>query len=378
MPNRPNSPYAPERTAEPTGSEDRGRLVKPILKGIFLLGSIVWTIAFCVVYFHWGYNNFETPAGFAGYITRGSIFSKSEFVGIQYGETSTGAGWLVHGTNIPITPRTFEEDFRGDAAIVGRDNGRIDFAVDIQWRVKTGDSPFPSTTQPASAGKPVFEDWVKIFVEQYSTLHPGDSPETILRIAYDNNIRRPIQNIIRVATEKKRGMAVQDTDTDTAKQPGTDIQSSMKEIKDEIVREVAKVTANTPFEVMQVNIGRLHYQQVVTDRVTAKLVREQEKEQEDIGIQIATKDAEINVIENEGFANAAQIINRSMQPRWLQWQAIQAMREVIKSPTPTHIYITVGPMGVPVVNGLRVTDSAGKALPLPEVSPKALVERAKK
>jgi hypothetical protein len=51
-------------------------------------------------------SNPFTPAGYVGYLTKGALFGRSQFYGIQRGPTSPGRTWLLDVTNVSITPYT--------------------------------------------------------------------------------------------------------------------------------------------------------------------------------------------------------------------------------------------------------------------------------
>src|SRR5262245_49756842 len=74
-----------------------------------------------------GSRNPFTPAGYVGYLTRGAVFGKASFYGIQRGPTSAGRTWLLDVTNVSITPYTYSEDFTGDDAVMSKDNLKIGF-----------------------------------------------------------------------------------------------------------------------------------------------------------------------------------------------------------------------------------------------------------
>jgi len=283
----------------------------------------IWFIAFCVCYFGIFYNNPVTPAGYAGYVTRGAIAGKTEFVKVQYGPTSSGAGWLLHATNVPLTPRTYEEDFSGAEGIVSGDNTRIAFAVNVTMRIRPNQ---PGTKQ----------DWVRTYVEKYTTLHDGDSPEQILSNTYNNNLKQPIRGYVRLSAESIKGL---------------DIQDNMPKIAEDVNKKVQALTANTPFQVTKITIGRIHYPDSVTNQVANNLIATQKILQQNIQTDLTTRDARMMVIDNEGLAAAADIINKSITPQWLQYQALLAEEENVKSQSSTNLFIEVGPMGVPSIAG---------------------------
>jgi len=282
----------------------------------------IWFFAFLVCYFGVFYSNPVTPAGYAGYVTRGALAGKTEFVKVQYGPTSTSAGWLLHVTNVPLTPRTYQEDFSGPEGIVSGDNTRIAFAINVTVRIRPNQ---PGTSQ----------DWVRNFVENYTTLHDGESPDQVLADTYTNNLKQPIRGFVRLAAESIKGM---------------DIQDNMPRIADEVNAKVQALTANTPFEVTNITIGYIHYPDSVTSQVANNLIASQQVLEQNIQTQLTTLDAQIMVTDNEGLAEAAAIINKGITPQWLQYEALQAELANVKSESATNLFIPVGPMGVPTVS----------------------------
>lgn len=289
---------------------------------------VLWFVAFCVC--DWGifYSNPVTPAGYAGYVTRGALAGKTQFVKVQYGPTSSGAGWLLSAINVPLTPRTFEEDFSGAEGIVSGDNTQIAFAVNVTLRIRRNNTD--------ATGNATNADYVRMYVEKYTTLHKDDTPEKILLATYVNNFKQPIRGYVRLAAESIKGL---------------DIQDHMPGIGEEVYRKVETLTANTPFEVTKITIGRIHYPDSVTDQVANNLISAQKVLQQNISTDLTTKDARMMVIDNEGLAAAADIINKSITPQWLQYQALLAQQENVKSQSSTNLMIEVGPLGVPVVAG---------------------------
>ena len=84
-----------------------------------------------------------------GLLTKGAVFGRSRFYGIQRGPTSPGRTWLLHATNVSITPYTYTEDFTHDDAVLSRDNLKIAFRVHTVWRIDDTRIPlFSSGTAP--------------------------------------------------------------------------------------------------------------------------------------------------------------------------------------------------------------------------------------
>src|SRR5208283_2034643 len=159
------------------------------------------------------FRNPTTPPGYVGYVTRGALVGQAHFYGLQTGPTSTGLGWLLDVINVSITPYTYTEDFTGDNSVMSADSLKIGFRVHIVWRV--------------------MPDRVKDFIERYSTLRLGDSPDRIVEVAYANFIREPLRTYARDEVQKYKGL---------------DIKDNIAPIGDAITKRVRELADNTPFE----------------------------------------------------------------------------------------------------------------------------------
>jgi len=113
--------------------------------------------------FFFGSTNPVTPAGYVGYLTRGAVFGHERFVGLQTGPTSSGRGWLLHVTNVSITPYTYDEDFNGADTVLSSDSLKISFRVNLVWRVRP--------------------HRVRQFIEKFSTLSPNDTSDSIVQVS---------------------------------------------------------------------------------------------------------------------------------------------------------------------------------------------------
>ena len=167
-------------------SRQRGNLALVGLSFAILLGAgIVWLA---------GARNPYTPAGYVGYLTRGAVFGKSTFYGVQRGPTSAGRSWLLDVTNVSVTPYTYTEDFTGEDAVLSKDNLKIAFRVHTVWRVD--------------------EARVPLFMERFSTTVSGGShekePDAIVKVAYGNFIREPLRTFARDEVQQRNGLEVKD------------------------------------------------------------------------------------------------------------------------------------------------------------------------
>jgi len=66
-------------------------------------------------------------------------------------------------------------------------------------------------------------------------------------------------------------------------------------------------------------------------------------------IQIEQQKKQIRIVEAEGIAASQKIINATLTDKYLQHEAIEAQKEMAKSPNHTEIYIPVGQNGIPIV-----------------------------
>jgi hypothetical protein len=306
-----------------------GRVMSVVMPTV----AVVFSIAFLFCWFGWGFYNPYTPPGYAGYVTKGAFFGSQRFVDVQYGPTSPGAGWLLRVSNIPLTTRTFVEDFSGNDGILSADGTRIEFAVEFMTRIRKGKNP---------AGVP----WVKLYFETLTTVHAGDDPETIVRSTYEQNLKPIFRGYVRQKADSYAGLSLQD---------------SMGRIQTDVFNLATALTANMPVEVTQVTIGRIHYPDSITNQNEQNQISDAETQQEAVRVQLQKKDALMDVIDAWGLKESMNIVTRSITPCWLQFKALEAEQLAIQSNTPTNIMIPVGAMGVPVVSTQHTCKGGGGA-----------------
>ena len=279
-----------------------------LLAGALLLAIFVWFV---------GSRNPVTPAGYIGYLTQGAILGKARYYGLQKGPTSSGRTWLLHAVNISITPYTYTEDFSAHNSVLSKDNLKIAFRVHVVWRIR--------------------EAQVRDFVERYSTIYGGESPDKIVETAYTNFLREPLRTFARDEIQKLNGLAIKEQITP---------------VGENILQRVRVLAQNTPFEVASVVVGNVQYPEEVANAVSQKLAATQVLERTQIEIDIAQAQARKRVVEAEGIAQSMQIINERLTQNYLQHEAIEAQKAMVGSPNHTTIYIPVGAMGVPLVETL--------------------------
>lgn len=261
-----------------------------------------------------GCTNPETPAGSIGYVVKVPYTMSTHFYSLQTGPTSSGLGWRLFVTNIPITPLTSTENFYGQSGVLAKDNLKVEFRAHLIWKVDP--------------------DQVRPFVEKYSGVATNDP----LNTAYDNYIKEPFRTYTRDEVQKYNGLDIKDNITTI----GAAVQSR--------VRQLVK---DAPFTVISVVIGNIQYPSTVAESVAAKLAATQVLEQTAIEIQTAKARAQIREADAEGIAKAMDTINAKLTPLYVQYEAIQAQAKMVNSPNHSTIYIPVGPNGVPLVGTLK-------------------------
>lgn len=293
---------------------NRGVLALALLLPLFLLAAIVWLL---------GSRNPYTPAGYVGYLTKGAVFGKARFYGIQRGPTSAGRSWLLDVTNVSITPYTYNEDFTRDDAVLSRDNLKIAFRVHTVWWVD--DTRIP------------------LFMERFSTTSSeGDQekdPDAIVKIAYGHFVREPLRTYARDEVQRRNGMEVKD---------------ALIPIGDAVLARIRAYSAGSPFVISSVVVGNVQYPEEVASAVSRKLAATQELQRKDTEIEIERKERTKREVQAQGIANAMQIIRGQLSQMYIQHEAIEAQKQMVNSPNHTVVYIPSGPMGVPIAGTFDV------------------------
>jgi regulator of protease activity HflC (stomatin/prohibitin superfamily) len=295
------------------------RAPRGVRRVAFLTGSLL-----CAAAFVWlaGSHNPYTPAGYVGYLTKGSVFGRSRFAGTQHGPTSAGRTWLLNVTNVSITPYTYTEDFTKDEAVLSRDNLQIGFRVHMVWRVD--------------------ETKIPLFMERFSTTVVGEAvqrePDAIVKVAYANFIREPLRTFARDEVQQRNGL---------------EVKQALMPIGQTVLARIRAYAANSPFVISSVVVGNVQYPDEVSNAVSRKLAATQDLERKDTEIEIERKERVKREVQAQGIASAMQIIRGQLSPMYIQHEAIEAQKQMVNSPNHTVVYIPVGPMGVPITGTIN-------------------------
>jgi len=276
-----------------------------------------------------GFHNVDTPAGYVGYVTQNSVFGQTRYVGLQQGPTSTGMHFLIHATNVSVTPYTYDENFtitdKTDEAVVAHDKLKVQFSVHVVWHVKS--------------------DSVKDYVENYAVISPdgGDKPDDVAALTYNNFVSPVIRTFSREEIEHFDGLDLKDHMGDIAKNVTTRIQEYIK---------------NTPFEITAINVGAIQPPKEVTDEISKVQQMNQQITQKDQEIKIHEAAKNGRIAEAKGIQESMQDLNSKLTPEYLAWEAIKAQKGMAGAPNHSTTYIT---RGFPVTGTIPVGQAAPAA-----------------
>lgn len=282
---------------------------------LLLLAAGIWLL---------GSSNPVTPAGYVGYLTKSAVFGQGRFYGVQRGPVSTGRTWLLHVTNVSVTPYTYAEDFSGDDTVLSHDNLKIAFRVHTVWRIDAAKVP--------------------VFMDRFSTTVSNDvvekDPDAIVKVAYANFVREPLRTFARDEVQRRNGL---------------DVKEALIPIGDAVLARIKAYAADSPFIISNVVVGNVQYPAAVSDAVSLKLAATQELQRKDTEIEIERKERTKREVQAQGIANAMQIIRGQLNAMYIQHEAIEAQKLMVNSPNHTVVYIPSGPMGVPITGTFPTT-----------------------
>ena len=132
-----------------------------------------------------------------------------------------------------------------------------------------------------------------------------------------------------------------------------DVKGSSKKIAENILQTLRTSYMNTPILFESVSIGNIDYPLKVNLEIEAKLAAQQKLERKNIEERIAARDAKIRVTKANGLAKAQKIINGTLTRLYVQHEAIDAYKELAKSPNTTFIIAPTNPQGtgMPIIIG---------------------------
>ena len=252
------------------------------------VGAVTLLAAFLVLT-KVGCDNSHVPPGHEGYVKSIPFLGAGAYVGTLRGPTSTGWVWRQEVVNIDVRPRTFSEEM----SIVTAERLPLNFRAHARIRLRAGA--------------------VKAVVE---TMGGNDW--------YVANVQQQYRSEVRAKVQALNAFEVKSKSVEIA-----------KAVLDDMVRRYAE----TPIEFLSVDIGDIEYPQVVVDSVIRKFVTNEDNERKDIELSIAQQQIEIGIAEAQGVSDAQRVIRTTLDPLYLQYEALGAMEQLAGAPNTTFVVV---------------------------------------
>lgn len=127
------------------------------------------------------------------------------------------------------------------------------------------------------------------------------------------------------------------------------IYTASQDVVQRVVTEVLEQASRNYVHIDEVVVRHIELPQPVRARIEAKMIEKETAEAYEFRLRIATGEAERQKIEAGGLAVYNGIIGASLSPGVLQWEALQATKELAKSPNAKTIIIGRTADGLPII-----------------------------
>lgn len=254
----------------------------PLAKlGPQIAGGVIMLVLGIAALSRVGCQNHHTPPGHAGYIRSTPFVGAGEYVGNQIGPTSTGFVWRQKLVNIDIRSKTFSEEM----TIPTSDRLRVTLRAHARIR------PNPKMIQG--------------LVDQFG----GEN-------WYISNVRDQFRSAVRNRVQVLKPFEIKDR---------------MRQIGDEVLADMVKRYKDKPVIFESVDVGDINYPKQIVDAVVRKLVTNEDNDRAEIQAAIASEQIRIGQAEAEGIAEAQKIIRKTLDPMFLQFEALRAIEDLADS-----------------------------------------------
>ena len=252
-------------------------------------------------------TNPEVPAGHEGYVYyKPLIFSKMEYRKSLRGPASTGVSWRLYTINVDMRMRSYNEHFQ----LLTHDNLTVSFEVNTRIKPKDGHV------------KQIVEDWG---AENW----------------YEWNVKEPLRTIVRETVTEFSAM---------------EIQLETPRVKAGISAKLEEKMKDTPFSITSVDIGEIKFPDTLKEAIQKKIATAEMLEKQEYVLEQTKKEAAIRVADALRLANEQRIISSTLDPLFLQHQAVGVYKTLAGSKNKTVILLPASPDGA----GMPVVMSKGK------------------
>lgn len=127
------------------------------------------------------------------------------------------------------------------------------------------------------------------------------------------------------------------------------IYTTSQDVVQRVVNEVMEQSSRNYVHIDEVVVRAIELPKAVQERIEAKMVEKETAESYEFRLKIATAEAERKRIEAGGTAVANNLLDASLKPNVMQWEALQATKELAKSPNAKTIIIGRTGDGLPII-----------------------------
>ena len=275
------------------------------------------------------YTNPYTPPGFEGYVyEHPRVLGAGGFRVAQTGPANYGVSfWNNKVINIDIRPDTHDETFQ----TVTRDDLTVTLRLSAVFSIV-----------------------------------PGHVTEIVNEYGGENWYPRFIQPRMRSLVQSSVG-----------RRSSLELNAQRRQIEDEVRDGLTTYLRGMPFVLCDLSETDLAFPQGIAQAAQRKLEARQLLDEKVTQVEIARRNAEIDIAVAQGQSEAQRLMAATLTPLYLQHESIKADVKKATGPARTVVYVPVGPSGVPLIRELP-RDAAPTPAPaaIPAVTPAGIVGAA--
>jgi regulator of protease activity HflC (stomatin/prohibitin superfamily) len=127
------------------------------------------------------------------------------------------------------------------------------------------------------------------------------------------------------------------------------LSSQSSKIEEEILSGIKKNLQGKHIEFDKVTLDHIIYSSTVADATDNKLATRQVLEQKEYELEIAKKEAEIQIINATGQRDAQIIIENGLSRKYLQFKSLEVQEKLANSSNSTFYFVPLGDDGLPII-----------------------------
>ena len=241
-----------------------------------------------------GCDNHHVDPGHEGYVRSKPIAGSAKFVTTIPGPGSTGWVWRQEVTSIDMRPKTYPEKIS-----INTNEGQTTLNAYALIQLRSGS--------------------VREVVEKLGGAN-----------WYTNNVQEQFKSEVLKRCQSLKPL---------------EVKNNMSQIAADVLRVMKERHGEGAVEFLDVFIGNISYPPSVVEAVSRKAITRLEDRVRRIEAQIAVKQIEVGGAEAEGERNAQEIIRKTLDPMYLQYEALGAIEELGKAPNNTFLVVPYSETG---------------------------------